>query len=89
MSREEEIKLLRAKAEAIKARLAELERLPAGALRAVVDRELCQGCGLCAEVCLEEAMALNSTAEVDPERCLGCGLCVQVCPEGAISLVRT
>jgi electron transport complex protein RnfB len=56
---------------------------------AVVNPELCTGCGACEERCQVAAMKLDDnkkTAVVDLTRCLGCGLCVDVCPEAAIEL---
>jgi electron transport complex protein RnfB len=56
---------------------------------AVVDPELCSGCGDCEARCQVAAMKLdsdNNTATVDLTRCLGCGLCVAACPESAIEL---
>ncbi|MGO9379321.1 MAG: 4Fe-4S binding protein [Dissulfurispiraceae bacterium] len=60
---------------------------------ALVDRELCLGCGLCAELCQFEAIGSEmeegaSIAVIDSERCYGCGLCRKACDHGAISLVR-
>jgi ferredoxin len=57
--------------------------------RAVVDIDLCAGCGDCAEQCQFEALAVpDDTAEVDAVRCVGCGLCAMVCPTGALDLDR-
>jgi NAD-dependent dihydropyrimidine dehydrogenase PreA subunit len=56
---------------------------------AVVDPELCTGCGACEERCQVAAIKLDDdkkTATVDLTRCLGCGLCVAVCPENAVEL---
>jgi ferredoxin len=56
---------------------------------AVVNSELCTGCGACEERCQVAAIKLNgekATAAVDLTRCLGCGLCIDVCPENAIEL---
>jgi len=59
---------------------------------AVVDKELCSGCGLCDAAC--HFMAIGSVTEcgvsiarVDPLKCFGCGLCRRACSTGAISLV--
>ena len=55
---------------------------------AVVDPEVCSGCGTCVEWCPTEAMELNSdgTAQADEKACFGCGVCSRFCPEGAIAL---
>ncbi len=60
---------------------------------ALVDRELCIGCGLCAERCQFDAIGNEmeegeSIAVIDPEKCYGCGLCRRACTSGAISLIR-
>jgi ferredoxin len=55
--------------------------------RAVIDKELCSGCGTCVERCQMVAITLNDVALLDYKRCIGCGNCVIGCPEGAISLV--
>jgi MinD superfamily P-loop ATPase len=52
----------------------------------VVDREKCTYCGLCADACAYNAIAVvRKTVLVFKELCHGCGACSYVCPEGAIS----
>ena len=52
----------------------------------VVRRELCNGCGECAEFCEFNALAcIRGEVIVFPELCHGCGGCWLVCPEKAIS----
>ncbi len=53
---------------------------------AVVDPEMCTGCGRCAEICPADAIKIGSKAIIDPERCRGCGACINVCPKGAITM---
>lgn len=55
---------------------------------ALVDPELCTGCGTCEERCPTEAVRVGETgiAGVAPEACFGCGVCARFCPESAISL---
>lgn len=57
---------------------------------AVIDREICIGCGLCAEErCQVKAIDEEGDVyRVDPERCIGCGLCVGTCLVEAIRLVH-
>jgi ferredoxin len=58
---------------------------------AVVDTELCNGCGNCQRVCAYGAARLpggeGQKALIDPQRCIGCGLCPTVCPVQAIHQV--
>ncbi|MFX1426084.1 MAG: 4Fe-4S binding protein [Promethearchaeota archaeon] len=56
---------------------------------AVVDSELCEGCGTCVDQCQTNAMLFEEETEiakVDLTRCLGCGNCVPSCPAEAIKL---
>jgi heterodisulfide reductase subunit A len=60
-----------------------LEREP---LVALMDEELCTGCGLCINICPYGARTLNEekkVAEVNVALCEGCGACAAVCPSGA------
>ena len=50
-----------------------------------VRKDLCLGCGLCAQNCPAQAISLFwGQAEIDPNKCNLCRLCLQVCPQGAI-----
>lgn len=54
---------------------------------AVIRRESCTGCGLCAANCRFEAIrpARDGSAYlVEPAACEGCGVCVRICPAQAI-----
>lgn len=56
---------------------------------AAVDQDLCQGCGLCLERCVFEAVQMdNEKAFVSPDKCFGCGVCAVTCPTEAIGLTR-
>ena len=57
-------------------------------MAAVVNQDICIGCGACVGVCPAGAIALNDEgkAAVDPDVCISCGACVGVCPVGAITL---
>ena len=52
---------------------------------AIVDETRCTGFGICAGVCPQDAIHINTIAEVDQELCIGCGLCILHCPTMAIS----
>ncbi|HSK68964.1 MAG TPA: 4Fe-4S binding protein [Candidatus Limnocylindria bacterium] len=55
---------------------------------AVCDAEKCRKCGLCADVCIYEALdASGGAARIDPQKCDGCGLCAGVCRHGAITMI--
>jgi electron transport complex protein RnfB len=56
---------------------------------ALVDAEVCIGCGECVDRCQFGALAVpEDVCEVDYTRCVGCGLCVTVCPTDALRLER-
>ena len=66
-------------------------------LTAVIDRQRCNGCGLCFSACNVKATALpvRVTFAAKSERyavvkagiCLGCGACVSVCKRGALAMI--
>ena len=53
----------------------------------IIDREKCQGCGLCVSVCTCGALVLidNIVTVVEVEECHWCTMCELVCPNEAIS----
>jgi len=52
---------------------------------AEIDRDRCDGCGLCASLCQFGAIRENGAGfMVDPVRCEGCKVCVAFCPSEAI-----
>jgi electron transport complex protein RnfB len=54
---------------------------------AVIDPELCVGCGTCVDRCQMDAVQIDGeSASVLRKRCIGCGLCVTTCPQEAIRL---
>jgi len=56
---------------------------------AVIDKDLCTGCGICEQRCQMNAISLkNDIASIILERCIGCGNCVITCPSEAIVLNR-
>jgi len=57
-------------------------------ITAVIDDELCSGCGLCQKMCNYGALTLSEpegVMVVNEVLCKGCGACVAICPSGAIS----
>ncbi len=55
-----------------------------GGKKAVIDSELCSGCGECIKVCRFDA--ISSDFIIDPISCEGCSVCSFVCPTEAISM---
>jgi len=53
----------------------------------VIDREKCNGCGLCISVCSCNALVLvgNVVTIIETEECGWCTECEAVCPNGAIA----
>ena len=52
----------------------------------VVDKEKCDGCGVCVERCFVGEMRLVNGVATVSEGCRGCGRCVEVCPRQAVRL---
>jgi len=48
------------------------------------DAELCDGCGLCHDVCEYRAILVAGTPLLFADRCHACGACAALCPRGAI-----
>ncbi len=65
---------------------------------AAIDREKCNGCGLCLAACNVKAIALGAAEPrrghterfgvLDEAGCLGCGACISACRRGALTLVE-
>ena len=68
--------------------------MPRGSV--TVNEVYCKGCGLCVEVCVQDALELAPgltrkgyhPARLRNDRCTGCGNCAIVCPDAAITVVR-
>jgi len=66
--------------------LAHMSRMPPTV--AVVDRQLCDECGLCMPLCPPLAIEMRREGLlVDPVVCTGCMKCIDPCPVGALSMV--
>ena len=56
--------------------------------RPVIDREKCNLCGKCIEICAFSALSIeNCKLKIENLYCEGCGACEVVCPQKAIKMV--
>ena len=54
----------------------------------IVQHEVCKKCGLCVDVCPDNAVHSESDDyEIDYQYCKGCGICAYECPADAIEMV--
>lgn len=55
-----------------------------------IDKELCNGCGLCVEACHEGAIQMvdGKAQLVGDQYCDGLGNCLPACPAGAIEIIE-
>jgi coenzyme F420-reducing hydrogenase delta subunit/ferredoxin len=59
---------------------------------AMVNKDLCNACGLCLATCNYSALRYTEDEKcvfVDEIRCIGCGECFAICPVGAIAPLNT
>jgi heterodisulfide reductase subunit A len=62
-------------------------KVRAEAITAVVDEDLCIGCGLCEEICPYGAPKIeNGKSKIREILCRGCGSCSAECPRRAITM---
>ena len=61
------------------------------AFRPSVDKEKCNGCEECLEVCSSEVLEIHSgkAVAVREDDCVGCESCVDICKENAITVEDT
>ena len=60
-------------------------------MKPVLDWDKCRQCLLCAPVCPDMSIPVDTDGkrgDFDYFHCKGCGICAEVCPFGAIALVR-
>ncbi len=62
-----------------------------------IARETCKGCGLCADVCPRQILALSKEINTrgyhpigitDQEKCIGCAFCARMCPDAVITVEK-
>jgi len=55
-----------------------------------IEKELCNGCGLCVEACHEGAIQMvdGKAQLVSDQYCDGLGNCLPACPAGAIEIIE-
>lgn len=59
----------------------------AGQVGLALSEGRCIGCGECAQVCPESALAVDTIVHLDRSRCTCCGLCTDCCPTRTLELV--
>jgi heterodisulfide reductase subunit A len=65
------------------------KKMKTEALTAIVDEELCIGCGLCEEICPYGAhQIIESKSKTIEALCRGCGACAAECPRRAIAMLH-
>ncbi|MDQ7817693.1 MAG: nitroreductase family protein [Melioribacteraceae bacterium] len=56
----------------------------------IIDKELCNGCGLCVTVCKDFSLIIENNKVIKSNEplfgCLACGHCMAICPTGAITI---
>lgn len=65
-----------------------LKQVKTEAITAMIDEELCTGCGTCIKLCPYNAIQKDERgiARINDVLCKGCGVCAASCPEKAITM---
>jgi len=54
-----------------------------------VSKNKCVGCGLCVDVCPQEAIVVSrGIAKIEKDKCVECQACLRECPQEAIMLIK-
>jgi NAD-dependent dihydropyrimidine dehydrogenase PreA subunit len=58
------------------------------AFKPINDKDCCEGCGECVEICPVGVWELveGKAEAVNEEECIGCESCVEVCPNDCITI---
>lgn len=56
-------------------------------MSAIVNKDKCDGCGECVEVCPVGAIQIQKGKAIVSDNCIDCSICVRSCPNGAISIM--
>ena len=58
------------------------------AKKALVNKNVCVACGVCAKACPKKAIEIlkGCYARVWEDKCVGCGICAKNCPAGCITV---
>ena len=65
-----------------------LSQVDFGDAHAMIDPELCNGCGTCTRILCRAMDIKDGLAVCNEEKCSGCGFCAMFCEEGAINILR-
>ena len=59
--------------------------------RPALEKDLCIGCGICANICPAKAIVINKRkkARIDRKACIRCFCCQEFCPKSAMKVHRT
>ncbi len=58
------------------------------AFKAVINKDVCNNCGLCMDYCRFDAIdCIDNEIRINDTSCDGCKLCSRICPTGAISMI--